>query len=171
MKSYGYLFAVFFSFANMLLPAQSITLTESLVSSLGGVAVDFEITSDGENIGARNLYLIKRQTFHTWSNAAVNYETWHLSFSADYGFLKVQNRGDFRIAPVADYRLDFYNGAGRLIGTKFLNKREVVFALDEEGGNYFYCDINLRTVPLAILHDAARIDIIRRHSWRLLDEH
>ncbi|MEO0787560.1 MAG: hypothetical protein AAFY36_02795 [Bacteroidota bacterium] len=168
MKNKIIVFAAIFLLGNIKLIARDVQSTESLVERLGGFAVQYDITTNGEPIGVLRQYMVKRQNYHTWTDGATNYEVWHLSLAAENGFQKTQGV-EFRDAGPGDYRLQFFDADNRLVGTKFIENKDVVFAFDRGVDDLFYCDISLRTVPLIILEDAVRIDIVRRHNWRQLE--
>lgn len=156
---------------------------QSLTEELGGIKTNFQIVSDDEDLKVTDQFIIQRaekkanhssSTDINYSSASgysygygygygYGYQSFHLEFIAHESYITKEI--DHKNRNYNKLILTFYGANDVILGTRSWDRSDVdiLFHLPGDSKHYFY-SIDLIDVPMVLLSETAKIDIIRKVS-------
>ncbi|MEL7375901.1 MAG: hypothetical protein AAFN65_03005 [Bacteroidota bacterium] len=141
-----------------------------LVEAMGGLPVDYTLTTLDEPLGVVDQFLIKRAGVIDDDDEGMGYESWHLGIVFRNGIQRPEDRSDFQSQPNDNIRLIFYDINGQEIGRRYLHHQSVKAIFNGRSSGLYHYEIDLRNVPVSVLELAERIDLAQRRNWPLHKE-
>ena len=147
---------------------------QSITEALGGIKTNFQIVSDNVDLKVTDQFIIQRANKKYkkgWAGEGgygygYGYQSFHLEFVAHESY--VTKEIDHKDRDYNKLVLTFYDTNDVILGTRSWGRSDVdiLFHLPGESKHYFY-SIDLIDVPMVLLSETAKIDIIRKVSDKL----
>lgn len=137
---------------------------QDLLEVLGGIPTSFQLTANQKDLPVIDQYLIQRAgtVEDGFRELGAGFQSWHLAFTSSALLPRTEDRISFDEGMVI--QLSFYNAGGNLLFHSQVDRRGFKSPGELTPKKQYYYEIDLRSVPIMVLKDAARIAIARR--WK-----
>jgi hypothetical protein len=149
-----------FSFALIIILAVNLWgSAQNISEQLDAISTDFEFTSNGKSLNVVHQQIIKRPGHRSSGDSGFGFETHRLEFETNTSLVKLEGRIRDRYNP---YHFYFLNEQNDTLAFIKLDRQNVltVFTSDREDNEIRFYSVDLRTIPILVLDQTRRIDVI-----------
>jgi hypothetical protein len=138
--------------------------SQNISEQLGAVKTNFSFSSDNNTLNVKSQIIVKRgmynKDYDSRTKAAYGYglQSLHLEFISHDKLKKIYQKGRWGELPTINFNLKFINKNNEVIFEKKVEENTIS---ENTYNNLFIYSVNLYSIPVILLDDTERIDIIK----------